>query len=65
MLTILFALVVTACGGTQPSLRAEVPSPTSPGTTSGAVSRAEFGDGWPLSVESGVVRCEPVFEIGV
>jgi Protein of unknown function (DUF2511) len=25
----------------------------------GAVSRAQYGDAWPLTVESGVLRCEP------
>jgi len=33
--------------------------PSSRSAQPGFVSRAEFGDRWPLTVESGTLRCEP------
>jgi Protein of unknown function (DUF2511) len=34
-------------------------STTGGGSDSAEVSRAEFGNAWPLTVESGTVSCEP------
>ena len=42
------ALALTACGGTG--------SGDGDGVT---VSRSEYGDSWPLTVDSGTLRCEP------
>jgi len=44
---VLIATLALACGG----------------TPAGTVSRADFGDAWPLSVESGVLECWTAFEV--
>lgn len=34
------------------------PTPAAPTEQPGLVTRAQFGDRWPLTVDSGVLRCE-------
>jgi hypothetical protein len=43
---VMLAALLTACGGTAPR----------PGL---AVSRADYGDRWPFTVERGTLRCTP------
>lgn len=55
------ALVVGACGGGAPEVTQAAPAATYPPTdpTSKTISRADYGDAWPLTVESGILSCQP------
>lgn len=70
-LMVLLAVILAACGGASPASDAGG-SASAPGTPNSApaeqdeasatnaqpVSAADFGDKWPLTVDSGVLRCE-------
>ena len=56
LFVIVALLAACATGGSvAPTPPREIATPA---PVPGAVSRADYGDAWPLTVESGVVRCD-------
>lgn len=58
----LMTVLLVGCVGSAPVTPADAGGDDAAGQA-GAISRAELGDDWPLTIDSGVLACEPVNEV--
>lgn len=54
------AATLTACGSSDPDAEAAEPQPP---PNEAAVTQDQYGDAWPLTVDEGVLRCDPVDQV--